>query len=133
MKKTCISAIILALFLFTGAPSATSLGIHKNHPAKAARRINMTGPSTISLSGGPYTYTVNLAPFGGHVALGSRWVIMAPGTQHIIWQAAADITSGGTISLEAYGFFFGSTGTGFILQYDDGVATIYGNKSITVQ
>lgn len=95
-------------------------------------RVNMTGPGSITRTGGPYTYTVNLANFGGQVAQGSQWILQKGGTT--VWTYPADETATGTISIDLYGSYFPSTG-GFTLYLttDSLVSpvTIYGSKGIT--
>src|SRR4051812_7347151 len=93
-----------------------------------ANRFNMTGPGSISSTGGPYTYSVNLTAFGGQVAQGSQWQIFKNGEQTPVWTYPADDTfTGNTISIDLTGSTFGSTST-FTVVLTDNNGLIYGNK-----
>jgi hypothetical protein len=132
---------VFAIVALTSISISYSASHVIRHPSKAAKtydgkllRINMTGPNTVSRTGGPYTFTVNLSGFG-QVAQGSVWTIRKSGSTSPVYTISADETATGTISIEVYGSNFGSTGSFTVSLTSDPSAspvTIYGSKGVTV-
>lgn len=132
MKKSLIACAAIVLSLSAATSQANNYG-PSPLPAAAGRAfINMTGPSTISLSSGVYDYAVNLS-LVGPLAADAKWVIMHNGTAVARYDANTVVDGKALISLT--GADFGSTGQ-FSLTLagttDDGFGMIYGSKGITV-
>lgn len=129
-KKILITSIITAVAFFFAIAIPVTGG--SRHPISACfmMRINMTGPSSVSSSGGPYTYTVNLTPYGGVIPPGAEWQIIKSGSQTPVWTGVASGISGGSTSKVIYGYYFGGTGV-YTVYLTDG-ATIFGSRGVTV-
>ncbi|WP_342329147.1 hypothetical protein [Pedobacter sp. FW305-3-2-15-E-R2A2] len=136
MKKTVI--LSLSLFILIG-----SLSVNANNDTgskgktvstktlikKSKVLLNMTGPRNVSLSGGPYEYTANVA-FGTGTATDLRWVVM--GNPRLEFYASAPVN--GKTSITLSGADFGATGQQFIylIGETDFGPTIFANMSVNV-
>ncbi|RBL92495.1 hypothetical protein [Chitinophaga flava] len=125
--------------LFVCAITALSLGVgttraNNGTPAKPVvagkRFINMQGPSTISLSTGPYGYSVDL--HGATLPDNAKWTIEKDG--NVVARFSATQVVNGIAMLSVNGTDFGTTGTFYISLTgvtNDGFGMIYGAKSVT--
>ena len=140
MKSSIFTLMLLITCLLPFYASDAAIHTVKMNPDTAPHllRINMTGPGSISRTGGPYTYTVNLSPFGGQVAQGAAWTIIAngqDGCSSYTYKIPADETATGSVSINLSGSTFGSTGTFTVYLTTDPCDTpvlIYGSRGVTV-
>ena len=126
-----MTLIVMALAIGAITPKKAP---QKNiHIETSARRINMTGPSPVSLAGGPYTYNVNLSNFGCTFYDGAVWSLIKNNV--LVAQRPAQDPVNGVASLTLYGSDFGSTGSFtlyLVATTPTGEGLIYGSKGITV-
>jgi hypothetical protein len=126
MKKTLLICATVAMAFGVLNANAKIPYVTANSSKTAYAIIGMSGPSTVSLAGYGYTYTVKL--WGQTLADDTRWIIVKDGSPVTSFYANGNSTT------NLSGGDFGSTGifVVFLIGTVNEMPTIYGSQTVTV-